>query len=117
MSKLRRTLFADFDLHTEGDSAFKNELIILMIANVLELQRAVDFSLGAFDELRFASVCHKVLTTMRILNDRDFTGMVDEIRRDGKNTHNLLRFDSLCAQVISSLQAEMSIPDAAVVYP
>ena len=117
MSTVKRPLFADFETHTGNDADFKNELIILMIANVLELKRAVDFSIGIFDELRFASVCHKVTTTLFILNDSEFSETVDTIRRNGQNTEKLVLFDSLCSQILGSLQAELSIVDAAVVYP
>jgi hypothetical protein len=117
MSPIKRPLLTDFETHAGDDAGFKNELIILMIANVLELKRAVDLSIGAFDELRFAAVCHKVNTTMFLLNDEEFSGMVDAIRRSGQHTEKLTLFDSLCSQVIASLQAELSIPHAAVVYP
>jgi hypothetical protein len=117
MSTPKRPLFADFQLHTGDDSDFKNELIILMIANVHELKRAVDLSTGAFDQIRFAAVCHKVTTTMSILDDVEFSGLMDAIRRNGENTEKILLFDALCSQVISSLQAELSINDAAAVFP
>jgi hypothetical protein len=117
MSTSKRALFADFPSHVGDDAAFKNELIILMIANVLELKRAVDLSMGKFDELRFAAVCHKVNTTMFILDDMEFSATVDTIRRNGENTEKLIFFDSLCSQVIATLQAELSVTTAEAVYP
>jgi hypothetical protein len=103
--KIQRPLFADFQIHTDGDPDFKKELIGLMIDNLLELSQSFQFSMTAGDFTSFRMAGHKMNSTLGILADDEFLTIVDEIKKNGADEKKALLFNSLCAQIIDSLKA------------
>jgi CheY-like chemotaxis protein len=75
-----RQLRIDFDLHTDGDAVFKAELIQLLMENITELRQALDAAITKSDTQVFLKTCHKVYTAISMLNDPEFTHVVDKIR-------------------------------------
>ncbi len=75
-----RPLKIDFNLHTDGDPVFKAELIQLLIENITELRQALETSLSQKDTQIFLKACHKVYTAVSMLNDIEFTTVVDKVR-------------------------------------
>ncbi len=98
-----KLLNIDFDLHTDGDAEFKIELIDLMINNVRELQ----WSLRINTEV-FRKVCHKVKSTVIILNCEVLNGLIDELKsEDMENRWSKTNSLSvLCEDIVSQLEKE-----------
>ncbi|MEI9918126.1 MAG: response regulator [Bacteroidota bacterium] len=82
-----RTLKIDFDLHTDGDPVFKAELIQLLIENITELRQSLEAAIGKNDTQVFLKTCHKVYTAIAMLNDPEFTHVVDKIRNTMRSTN------------------------------
>jgi hypothetical protein len=108
MTTTRRPLFIDFDIHTDGDQDFKNELVTLMIDNVVELKT----SFASIDRLgheSFLKAIHKMKATIEIINDKELSDLIarfrneDEARKKGSSAI----FESLCLEIIHSLQQEL----------
>ena len=75
-----RPLKIDFDLHTDGDAVFKAELIQLLMENVVELRQSLEMAISKNEPTTFLKTCHKVYTAVAMLNDTEFTQVVDKIR-------------------------------------
>ena len=75
-----RPLKIDFDLHTDGDPVFKAELVQLLIENIAELRQELSVAMKSKDTQTFLKACHKVYTAVSMLNDVEFTTVVDKIR-------------------------------------
>lgn len=75
-----KPLRIDFDLHTDGDPVFKSELIQLLIENITELRQALEVSIKNRDAQVYLKACHKVYTAVSMLNDPEFTHVIDKIR-------------------------------------
>lgn len=67
----RQSFSIDFDLYTDGDEEFKQELIALIISNIKELKWAMDQGVAVFKK-----VCHKIKSTTVIINDSDFDTLI-----------------------------------------
>lgn len=80
-----RPLKIDFDLHTDGDPVFKAELVQLLVENIAELRQALSAALISKDTQTFLKACHKVYTAVSMLNDSEFTTVVDKIRNTMRN--------------------------------
>lgn len=112
MHALYRPLAIDFNLYTNGDPDFKQELISHLIENVKEVKLALpDFDQTA--SINFIKVHHKVKATVAMLNDTEFTEMLEEIRSFIVSSQPLEFFKRklkslsfLCDQLIASLVAE-----------
>jgi hypothetical protein len=108
-SIIPRTLFIDFDLHTEGDTDFKEELVEHMISNLFELQRELKSACASNNPDVFKASVHKVHTTISMLHDPALTRVIDEIKTHfGKKSidQNVREFNFLCAVIIRSLELE-----------
>lgn len=112
MHTLHRPLSIDFNLYTNGDPDFKQELISHMIENVKEVQRALpDFDRNT--SVNFIKVHHKVKATVAMLNDAEFTEMLEEIKSFIVSSQPIEFFkrklkllSHICDQLIASLVAE-----------
>jgi hypothetical protein len=100
-----RPLFADFQVHTDGDSDFKQELIRLFIGNLAELKQNLDQV--AFDHIGFRDICHKVNSTIYILADKEFIRAVTSVKENGNDQGKRALLNSICLQIIESLEAEL----------
>jgi CheY-like chemotaxis protein len=113
----RRPLKIDFALHTDGDPVFKAELIQLLRENITELRHALSTAIRNKDTQAYLKACHKVYTAITMLNDPEFTQVVDKIRnmmRDviDPNDTNLLAdakiLDTLGNAISQSLEFELN---------
>jgi hypothetical protein len=109
---IHRPLSIDFNSYTDGDPDFKRELISHLISNIKELQQALP-DLDPNTSINFIQVLHKVKTTVMMLEDKEFTETLEEIRSSVisrqpfefiKRKLNVLSV--LCDQLIESLSAE-----------
>lgn len=115
-SKNLRPLKIDFDLHTDGDPVFKAELVQLLIENITELREALSAAMQSKDTQTFLKTCHKVYTAVSMLDDVEFTTVVDKIRHafrqpiDGSDIELLADakiLDSIGDAVTKSLESEL----------
>jgi hypothetical protein len=104
----RRPLFIDFDIHTDGDQDFKNELVTLMIDNILELQSSFA-SIERNGHESFLKAVHKMKSTIEIINDRDLSELIAQFRseEESRKKSKAEIFNSLCKDIIHSLQQEI----------
>jgi hypothetical protein len=104
-----RQLFIDFDLYTHDDPDFKSELIGLMLKDVLELQSSLYRAAELNDISIYKSSCHKVNSTLTILDDQEFISVVGEIKQDIKNSEKTSLFHRLCSEIVNSLKMNQAI--------
>ncbi|HTH57541.1 MAG TPA: response regulator [Cyclobacteriaceae bacterium] len=104
-----RSLSIDFDSFTDGDPVFKRELISHLIDNVKELQSVLTRDAS----VDFFRVLHKVKAAVTMLNDREFSETLEEIKEMITSSHpfeflqrKVKTFSQLCDQMIASLTAE-----------
>jgi hypothetical protein len=100
-----RPLHINFDLHTLGDLRFKKELISLLLVNMQELQRAWKTAVETNEESIFKLTAHKVKPTLLILDDQEFSNLIDELITKMSDIKLNLQFNNVCASVIKSLEA------------
>jgi hypothetical protein len=103
----RRPLFIDFDIHTDGDQDFKKELIALMIDNIRELQSSFK-SIERNGHESFLKAVHKMKSTIEIINDKDLSELIVRFgnEQEVRKKENVVIFDSLCNQIVLSLEQE-----------
>jgi len=102
----KRKLFIDFDLYADNDPDFKQELIELMIDNLQELQQAYRLSAEQHDPQIFLKACHKVKTTLCMLEDIELQAVVEDLKHPGMTQDKVFLFNKLSAEIIASLLAE-----------
>lgn len=101
-----RPLFIDFNAYTDGDDEFKKELVDLMIDDLRELQQTLHLAAPHNDAPLFLKVCHKIKTTIHMLDDPEFSAAVDEVKANVTDTSRNALLDRLCAGIIESLRRE-----------
>ena len=108
MTTTRRPLSIDFDIHTDGDQDFKNELVTLMIDNVVELKTCFA-SIERHGHESFLKAIHKMKATIEIINDKDLSELIARFRNEdeARKKGNAAVFDSVCTEIIHSLQQEL----------
>src|SRR5687768_11427869 len=75
-----KPLHIDFNLYTDGDEEFKQELVELMIENLQELQSSLH-SANKENKVDIFSVCtHKIKVTLSMIDDKDVNELIDEIK-------------------------------------
>ena len=99
-----RQLFIDFDLYTEDDPDFKKELIELMLRDVLELQQSLQLAVEANDVSMYRNACHKMNSTLTILDDQELLSLVGEIKKDLQNSELTGSFNRICSEIVNSLK-------------
>lgn len=109
-STTNRPLFIDFDQYTDGDVAFKKELIVLMIDNLKEIQAALKEATQKNALDIFEKTCHKIKPTLSMLEDKNFNdtiqGVKEEFSNGSKKEQQVNIFNSMCHQIIKSLEKE-----------
>lgn len=106
-----RKLFIDFNLYTDGDPSFKNELINLMISDIQQLQHAMKDSVRQNNVELFRKICHKTNVTQTMLGDIELDAILHDFIESGTSFNEYFnregaRFTSLCENIIRSLNAE-----------
>jgi CheY-like chemotaxis protein len=106
-------LTINFDLHTDGDPAFKRDLLILLIDNIRELKQSLQTSLKTNNAEAFLKACNKVSTSIDILNSRDLMETIKSLRAHFMNQavvslkEKITLFDNLCDYLVRALQNEI----------
>jgi signal transduction histidine kinase/DNA-binding response OmpR family regulator/ligand-binding sensor domain-containing protein len=103
---------------TEGDLDYKRELVDLLIANLQELKNALTISLENKQPDAFNKACHKITTTLDILNIENLNKTIEEIKvylNDSESDKEIptKKIDDLRAiseKIISGLKNELSEP-------
>ena len=102
----------DFDQYTDGDERFKSELILMIIENIEELRQSLKDAI-TFGAQNFLDTCHKITTTVSMINDREFENALSVLRNHLKSKAPIedtsfkvkLGFvDSRCEAFVKSLQ-------------
>ena len=109
-SKLSRTLFVDFELYADNDPDFKRELIDHMVDNLQELLQAYRTSIDQNDTTPFQKVCHKVKTTLVILEDDELNALVEDLKNMSVEGARISLLNKICAEIIASLLSEKNRP-------
>ena len=107
----KRPLSIDFTFYTDGDSVFKKELITLMIENIRELLYAQRQAEYQNDFSLFLKACHKVNSTLNILNDNELRTVVNQMiaaaeARDAWEPLQIALLHRLCDEIVKSLEQE-----------
>ena len=73
----------NIDLHpyAEGDPEFTRELAGLMIQNIRDLEDSLSRSIRERKPEFYTAACHKVKVTVDMVNDRDFSAVVEALRK------------------------------------
>ena len=110
--KGQRPLYIDFDQHTDGDAEFKRELVSLIIADITELQKSLVAATRSNNPDVFLKGCHKSKTTVEIVNDKEFSLLLEELEakivqekyfRSAVLEEQILLFNKLSTDVLESL--------------
>ncbi|HYG20202.1 MAG TPA: hypothetical protein VD816_14790 [Ohtaekwangia sp.] len=105
--KGERRLFIDFDLYTEGDKDFKQELISSMVKDLDELQQASKRSCQQNDPTAFHTAIHKVKATVTMLDDPELIHAIEDLRSAFSasiQSKALASFHNICSEVMTSLR-------------
>jgi CheY-like chemotaxis protein len=109
-----RPILMDFESYTDGDQAFKVELISLLIGNLQELQRSLFNTVSKGSDIFFA-ICHKVKPTLSMLQDQELESILEELKTliNGRQEKMIVafhekqgQFNKLCNNIIGSLATE-----------
>jgi hypothetical protein len=80
-----KTLHIDFDLYTDGDDDFKQELVSLIVADIKELQKCLALT-AELNELNILHRgLHKSKTTLEMINDPELVHLLDEFKMKIEN--------------------------------
>ncbi|HTE31314.1 MAG TPA: hypothetical protein VK666_13125 [Chryseolinea sp.] len=104
-STVKRTLFIDFNLYADDDPEFKQELIELIIENLEELQQSYQTSIEQTELSFFLKACHKVKTTLVMLDDQELNALVEDLKNGEANGLRISLLKELCSAIIVSLWA------------
>jgi hypothetical protein len=99
----KRTLLVDFELYADNDPEFKQELIALMIDNLTELHSAFKDSVKQNDPDIFRKSCHKMKTTLVMLEDPELDAIVIDLKQPDVEPGSISRFGNVIAELIESL--------------
>jgi len=104
-----RKLSIDFEVYTDGNSEFKQELIVLIIQNLRELDQALESGIHQPDLLK--KTIHKMAPTISMINDTDLSAILhikDDMNSDTFQVR-LNQFRTLCSEVIRNLEYELEL--------
>lgn len=112
---VRRRLYMDFDLYTEGDKEFKKELISMIVINIRDCQKALSDSFTQSRPEFFLMAAHKIKPSISMLNDPELTESLKEIGRDIIANQGFERsyeyqkvFNNICDDIVISLEYELT---------
>lgn len=102
----------DIDEHTDGDPAFKYELLCLLIENIQELKQSLQQTLSENEPQHFLRTCHKIAASLEILNNREFNEIIETLKDHCMDNaaadinEKAKRFYGFCDRIIISLKDE-----------
>jgi hypothetical protein len=103
-----RPLFIDFEIHVGGNPDLKKELIECMIIDICELQQSLDSAVIQHEFELFRKTCHKIVGTLSLLNDKELTDAIEDLKLQKTDLHIIL-LRRLSHDIIRSLTAELEI--------
>jgi hypothetical protein len=103
-SSLSRNLFIDFDLYTDGDEEFKQELIDSMIDNLVEMQQVLRDASQRNDAKLFQGVCHKIKPTLEMLADVELLDTVGKLKVVVTDAAGIALLNKICKDIVQSLK-------------
>jgi hypothetical protein len=103
-SSVSRNLFIDFDLYTDGDEEFKQELIDSMIDNLVEMQQVLQEASQRNDAGLFQGVCHKIKPTLEMLADVELLDTVGKLKVIVTDPANITLLNGICKGIVQSLK-------------
>jgi len=98
--------FPRIDLYTFGDAAFRPVLIQSMIDNLSELKQSLSASRERLDLEIFRKACHKVQTTLSILDIQKLSNLAQDLQDGIGREDKFSTFDSLCTDIMNGLLEE-----------
>jgi hypothetical protein len=101
-----RTLSIDLNAYTGGDHDFKRELIDLIIGNLEELKVTSTLALQKNDAHLFQLITHKMSTTLRMLDDQDLLGTVEQLKIMITDPSRITLLVNLCTGIIEGLRLQ-----------
>lgn len=108
-----RPLRIRFDLFSDSTSEFRLELVSLMIRNLRELQQAAYTTYYTSESRSFGKACHKVKSTLMLLDDNEFVFAVDDLRINFDQLANqdilrtkIVRFSFMVESIIKTLEVK-----------
>ena len=108
-----RALHIDFDIYTDGDDEFKQELGGLMITNLYDLQASFDRALNAQNIDILHLVLHKVKPTLSMLNDPEMNVLAEVLKTiDLKDPQFMVvksEMQSLVDGMIRAIETELNL--------
>ena len=106
-----RRLSIDFEIYTDGNSEFKQELVLLMIQNLHELDQALES--GAHQQDHLKKTIHKMAATISMINDPELMAILPFMKQtdiDGNMLQvELNQFRVHCNEVIKCLEYELEL--------
>ena len=104
---MNRPLHIDFDFYTDGDHIFKVEFVTLLISNLVELQQDLIKAIENNDPSIFQVTSHKIKPSLSILNDSEFTMVVENIHHAPFDSEKCKSFKQISDDIITSLEHEL----------
>lgn len=98
-----------------NDNQFKLELLSLMISNIMELKNAAVASLDSKNSVLFDKMVHKAKATMGLLNDKDFSDAIQQLKDElnqnpsTPDVKKLMVLEEVCESIIHSLKEESRV--------
>jgi hypothetical protein len=102
-----KPLSIDFDLYTDGDSDFKNELVVLMIDNIKELKQSLAEAGKSNNPETFRKACHKVKPTLSMIDDAEYNDIIEVLKCQIVNQNCIQLFNRLSDGILKNLEAEI----------
>ena len=110
-SSSNRPLKIDFELYTDGDPEFKQELVVLMIDNLIELKQSLKIDHVLQDLEGFRKVSHKIKPTLSMLDDQEFTDTIELLKdttiEASQRKDAAVLLHKICDAIIKSLKADI----------
>jgi CheY-like chemotaxis protein len=103
----------NIDQHTDGDPAFKSELLCLIKENINELKQSLQHTLSVNEPQGFLKTCHKIAASLEILNNYEFTKIIESLKAHYKDNTDInidekaKLFYSFCDRIITALRDEV----------
>jgi hypothetical protein len=112
-----RPLNIKFDIYSDSeDNEFKSELVLLMISSVQELRVAAANAFHLRNADIFKKAAHKAKSTIVILDDNEFAGVVEDYKshlvelesrlKDDLNPCKIEKLNEVCDSIVESLEKE-----------
>jgi hypothetical protein len=108
-TKASRPLLIQFDQYTDGDQPFKKVLIVLMTADLKEIQDSILIDMQQNTMDTFTKTFHKIDATITMLNDFELAESLQAVKSEfftPKRDEAICKFIFLSNDVITSLRLE-----------